>query len=169
MRTIQSFQFVPLHVWSRISDSWNNSKIEAETLRGWLEERLGDSDEIADEVNPVLDGRIIYNARRIWRGAEIIQQPAFHSLMTDADVERDSAAGVPPSMCKAPWRTSDVATATAAMGGQEVIWHLWRPHRLAQTEWKRSAAQSHPHLKALDDAEKARLLALTPWINKESS
>lgn len=82
MRTIKAFNLSPLHVEEDFG-FLKQFHDEAVTLRGGSGGDSESPDEIADEVNPVLDGpdqRVRDQVRRIRRGAEIIQQPAFHSL-----------------------------------------------------------------------------------------
>ena len=81
MRTIKAFNLSPLHVEEDFG-FLKQFHDEAVTLRGGSGGDSESPDEIADEVNPVLepDQRVRDQVRRIRRGAEIIQQPAFHSL-----------------------------------------------------------------------------------------
>ena len=72
MRTIKAFNLSPLHVEEDFG-FLKQFHDEAVTLRGGSGGDSESPDEIADQ-------RVRDQVRRIRRGAEIIQQPAFHSL-----------------------------------------------------------------------------------------
>ena len=156
MRTIKAFNLSPLHVEEDFG-FLKQFHDEAVTLRGGSGGDSESPDEIADEVNPVLDGQISAFETKLDAFDEALKSSSSlpsTALATDADVERDSA-----------WRGANAyVKATAAMEVKRLFDTYGDPTSLAQTEESGVLHNLIQDLKALD-AEKARLLALTPWIN----
>ena len=166
MRTIKAFNLSPLHVEEDFG-FLKQFHDEAVTLRGGSGGDSESPDEIADEVNPVLDGQISAFETKLDAFDEALKSSSSlpsTALATDADVERDSAWRGANAYVKAMTEHPDVATATAAMEVKRLFDTYGDPTSLAQTEESGVLHNLIQDLKALD-AEKARLLALTPWIN----
>lgn len=166
MRTIKAFNLSPLHVEEDFG-FLKQFHDEAVTLRGGSGGDSESPDEIADEVNPVLDGQISAFETKLDAFDEALKSSSSlpsTALATDADVERDSAWRGANAYVKAMTEHPDVATATAAMEVKRLFDTYGDPTSLAQTEESGVLHNLIQDLKALD-AEKVRLLALTPWIN----
>ena len=164
MRTIKAFNLSPLHVEEDFG-FLKQFHDEAVTLRGGSGGDSESPDEIADEVNPVLDGQISAFETKLDAFDEALKSSSSlpsTALATDADVERDSAWRGANAYVKAMTEHPD--TATAAMEVKRLFDTYGDPTSLAQTEESGVLHNLIQDLKALD-AEKARLLALTPWIN----
>ena len=116
MRTIKAFNLSPLHVEEDFG-FLKQFHDEAVTLRGGSGGDSESPDEIADEVNPVLDGQISAFETKLDAFDEALKSSSSlpsTALATDADVERDSAWRGANAYVKAMTEHPDVATATAA-------------------------------------------------------
>lgn len=165
MRTIKAFNLSPLHVEEDFG-FLKQFHDEAITLRGGSGGDSESPDEIADEVNPVLDDRISAFETKLDAFDEALKSssslPSI-ALATDADVERDSAWRGANAYVKAMTEHPDAASATAATEVKRLFDTYADPTSLAQTEESGVLHNLVQDLKALS-AEKTQLLSLTPWI-----
>ncbi|MDB9197558.1 hypothetical protein PN623_25150, partial [Parabacteroides distasonis] len=93
MRTIKAFNLSPLHVEEDFG-FLKQFHDEAVTLRGGSGGDSESPDEIADDVNPVLDNQISAFETKLDAFDEALKSSSSlpsTALATDADVERDSA------------------------------------------------------------------------------
>ena len=112
MRTIKAFNLSPLHVEEDFG-FLKQFHDEAVTLRGGSGGDSESPDEIADEVNPVLDGQISAFETKLDAFDEALKSSSSlpsTALATDADVERDSAWRGANAYVKAMTEHPDVAT-----------------------------------------------------------
>lgn len=174
MKTIKSFNLSPLHVEEDFG-FLKQFHDEAVTLRGGSGGDSESPDEIADDVNPVLDNQISAFETKLDAFDEALKSSSSlpsTALATDADVERDSAWRGANAYVKAMTDHPDPASATTATEVKRLIDTYGDPTSLAQTEESGVLHNLIQDLKALS-AEKTQLLSLTPWItnleNKEKA
>ena len=174
MKTIKSFNLSPLHVEEDFG-FLKQFHDEAVTLRGGSGGDSESPDEIADDVNPVLDNQISAFETKLDAFDEALKSSSSlpsTALATDADVERDSAWRGANAYVKAMTDHPDPASATTATEVKRLFDTYGDPTSLAQTEESGVLHNLIQDLKALS-AEKTQLLSLTPWItnleNKEKA
>ena len=155
MKTIKSFNLSPLHVEEDFG-FLKQFHDEAVTLRGGSGGDSESPDEIADDVNPVLDNQISAFETKLDAFDEALKSSSSlpsTALATDADVERDSAWRGANAYVKAMTDHPD------RHGGQEAIRYLWRPDQPRPDRGKRGATQSHPRSQGAEHRENAALIA----------
>lgn len=161
MKTIKSFNLSPLHVEEDFG-FLKQFHDEAVTLRGGSGGDSESPDEIADDVNPVLDNQISAFETKLDAFDEALKSSSSlpsTALATDADVERDSAWRGANAYVKAMTDHPDPASATTATEVKRLFDTYGDPTSLAQTAGKRGATQSHPRSQGAERRENAALIA----------
>ena len=144
MKTIKSFNLSPLHVEEDFG-FLKQFHDEAVTLRGGSGGDSESPDEIADDVNPVLDNQI----------------SAFETKLDGDRCRRRARQRM--ARCQRLREGHDGSSRPGLRyhrhGGQEAIRYLWRPDQPRPDRGKRGATQSHPRSQGAERRENAALIA----------